>query len=106
MKEELIKNDLTKYIEKDRVDNERERYLTVDEINKLYEAIEDDKQLFLFCKLALTTGGRLATILNISKKDIDFSNQLINIYDLKRDQERRISYTSFLTDEVALLLKE
>ena len=100
LKEELIKNDLTKYIEKDRVDNERERYLTIDEINKLYEDIEDDKQLFLFCKLALTTGGRLATILNISKKDIDFSNQIITLKDFKNNS----TYKSFLTDETTELL--
>lgn len=102
LKEELIKNDLTKYITKDRVDNERERYLTIDEINRLYKELEHEPRLYLFCKLALTTGGRLATILNISKMDIDFSNQIITLKDFKNDS----TYKTFLTDEVLALLRE
>lgn len=102
LKEELIKNDPTKYILKERVDNEREKFLTIDEINKLYHYLEEDKRLFLFCKLALTTGARLATVLNISKKNIDFSNQLVTLKDFKNDS----TYKTFLTDEVSKLLKE
>lgn len=102
LKEELIKNDPTKYILKEKVDNEREKFLDIDEINKLYNYLKEDKRLFLFCKLALTTGARLATILNISKKDIDFSNQLITLKDFKNDS----TYKTFLTDEVSELLKE
>ena len=106
IKEELLKNDYKKHIEMDSIRNQRDRYLTIEEINSLYTYLEEDKRLYLFSKLALTTGARLASILYISKKDIDFSNQLITIYDLKKDQEGRIAYTSFLTDEVSLLLKE
>jgi len=101
LKEELIKNDSTKYIEKDKVDNERERYLSIEEINQLYETVKEDEQLYLFCKLALTTGGRLATILNISKKDLDFTNQIITLKDFKNNS----TYKSFLTDELVNLLK-
>jgi integrase len=106
IKEELLKNDYKKYVEMDSVRNQRDRYLTTEEIYILYDHLKDDKRLFLFSKIALTTGARLASILYISKKDIDFSNQLITIYDLKKDQEARVSYPSFLTEEVTLLLKE
>ena len=82
----------------DSIRNQRDRYLTIEEINTLYAEVKEDKRLFLFSKLALTTGTRLSSILYISKKDIDFSNQLITIYDLKKDQEGRISYKSFLTE--------
>lgn len=102
LKEELIKNDLTKYINKDRVDNERERFLTIDEINELYKVLEHDKRLYLFSKLALTTGGRLTTILNISKMDIDLSNQIITLKDFKNNS----TYKTFLTDEISKLLQE
>lgn len=106
LKEEILKNDYKKYIEMDSIRNQRDRYLTIEEINTLYAEIKEDKRLFLFSKLALTTGARLSSILYLSKKDIDFSNQLITIYDLKKDQEGRISYKSFLTEEMTLLLKE
>ena len=106
LKEELLKNDYRKYIEMDPIRNQRDRYLTIEEINILYTKLKEDKRLFLFAKLALTTGARLASILYISKKDIDFSNQLITLYDLKKDQKARISYTSFLTEEVTLLLEK
>lgn len=100
LREELIKNDLTKYIIKDRVDNERERFLTLDEINELFKELEHDERLYLFCKLALTTGGRLATILNISKMDIDLTNQIITLKDFKNNS----TYKTFLTDDVSNLL--
>lgn len=106
LNEELLKNDYRKYIEMDTIRNQRDRYLSVDEINELYKYLKDDQRLLLFSKIALTTGARLASILYISKKDIDFSNQLITLYDLKKDQEARISYKSFLKDDVTVLLKE
>ncbi len=62
--------------------------------------------MFLFSKLALTTGARLTSVLYISKKDIDFSNQLITLHDLKKDQDGRATYKGFLTEEVSILLKE
>lgn len=104
IKEELLKNNYIKYIELESIRNTRDRYLTLEEINKLYKYLEDNPRLFLFTKIALTTGARLASILYISKKDIDFSNQRITLYDLKKDQEGRISYKSFLTNELTILL--
>jgi integrase len=101
LKEEFIQNDITKYIVKERVDNEREKFLTIDEINKLYKEVENNERLYLFCKLALTTGARLATILNISKKDIDFSNHIITLKDFKNNS----TYKTFLTDELIELLR-
>ena len=51
-----------------KIDNARERYLSLEEITTLYKAIEEDEVLTLFVKLSLRTGGRLETILNIQKK--------------------------------------
>ncbi|MGE0738252.1 tyrosine-type recombinase/integrase [Sulfurimonas sp.] len=100
--EELLKNDISKFIKKDDVDNDRERFLTVDEIKKLYKAVEDDKRLYLFCKLSLTTGARLASTMNIRKKDINFTHKIITIKDFKNNT----TYKAFLKDDVVELLKD
>ncbi len=87
------------------LDNKRERYLTLDEVNKLYSKIEsriDHEVLTLFVKLSLHTGGRLETILNIKRKDIDLTNKTVTLYDFKR----KSTYMGFLSDELNNFLKE
>lgn len=100
--EELLTNDISKFIKKDNVDNDRERFLTVNEIKKLYKAVEDDKRLYLFCKLSLTTGARLASTMNIRKNDIDFTHKILTLKDFKNNT----TYKAFLKDDVAELLRE
>jgi integrase len=92
-----------------KVDNVRERYLTLDEINELEEYIENHDNFLshrelikLFVKLSLTTGARLMGILSIKKKDIDLSHGSVNINDFKRGN----TYKGFLTDTTKELLKE
>ena len=53
------------------------------------EYIESNKTLWLFVKLSLSTGGRLETILNIQKKDIDLINKTITLKNLKTDETYR-----------------
>ncbi len=97
-----IKKDLFKSInpaikiKKFKVDNARERYLTTEEINELYAELQVNNLLLLFVKLALTTGGRLETLLSIQKKDIDFSSNIITLKDLKNND----TYKGFLADDV------
>ncbi len=100
--EELLTNDISKFIKKDDVDNDRERFLTLQEIKKLYKAVEDDKRLYLFCKLSLTTGARLASTMNIRKKDINFTYKIITLKDFKNNT----TYKAFLKDDVIALLKD
>jgi integrase len=83
-------------IKKFSVDNTRERFLSVEEIQKLYERVYENRTLFLFCKLALTTGARLSSILNIQKKDIDFNNAQINVKDYKNNS----TYKAFISQEL------
>jgi len=85
-----------------KLDNKREKYLTLDEINRLYEAIKNDEVLTLFVKLSLHTGGRLETIYNIKKKDINLKDSTITLYDFKRE----MTYTSFIPDELRDELRE
>jgi len=104
LKNDVLKNDFTKYINMFLldVDNVRERFLSKDEIKKLFDAVKDDDLAYLFFKLALNTGGRLATILNIYKKDIDFTHKLLTLKDFKNNS----TYKAFLSDELKELLQE
>lgn len=89
----------SKKIKKLKADNQRERYLTKKEISRLYENL-DDKTLKLFVDLALSTGGRLETILNIKVKDINTDNKIITLKDLKNDS----TYKGFISSELAIYL--
>jgi integrase len=89
------------YLKFDSVDNDRERFLTLEEIEILYQFYKYDFEALLFCKLALTTGGRLNDLLNLKKKDINFSNKLAKLKNFKSDN----TYTIFLKHEIAELLQ-
>ncbi|QNK84272.1 site-specific integrase [Aliarcobacter cryaerophilus] len=101
LKNDLIKNDFTKYINLFDVDNTRERFLTKEEIQLLYDKTIKDETIYLFFKLALNTGARLATLQNICKKDIDLSNKLLTLKDFKNNT----TYKTFLTDDLNHLLE-
>ena len=100
LKNDLIRNDFTKYINLLDIDNARERFLSKEEIEILYDKTKKDEVAYLFFKLALSTGGRLSTILNIHKKDIDFTHNLITLKDFKNNS----TYKAFLTKDLKELL--
>ena len=84
-----------------KVNDDRERFLSISEINKLYDSL-NDKNLYIFTKLSLFTGGRLETILNIQKKDINIENQHITLKDLKNDD----TYKGFMPVDFVEYLKK
>ena len=84
-----------------KVNNERERYLTSQEIKMLYANLNDDT-LKLFTELALATGGRLETILQIQVKDINLVDKMITLKDLKNHS----NYKGFIPDHLLGYLKE
>lgn len=49
----------------------RERYLSAEEIQTLFAALDEKPELLLFVVLSLSTGGRLGTICKIQKKHIN-----------------------------------
>ena len=67
----------------------------------MYDKIREDETIYLFFKLALNTGARLATLQNICKKDIDLSNNLLTLKDFKNNT----TYKTFLTDDLSNLLE-
>ena len=88
-----------KKINKIKVDNNRERYLTAKDIDILYDNI-DDEVLKLFVDLSLSTGGRLETILNIKTKDINLDNSMITLKDIKNNS----TYNGFIPDDLKSFL--
>lgn len=102
LKNDLIKNDFSKYITLNDIDNARERFLTKEEIELLYNESKDDETIYLYFKLALNTGARLATLQNICKKDIDFTHNLITLKDFKNNS----TYKTFLNSHLKELLQK
>lgn len=92
---EIIIVNPAKKVKKLKVDNARERYLSLDEINLLLENVKDDEQAYTFVMLALTTGARVGALAKLTKRDIDFENQIISVIDEKNDEK----YTAFLHNE-------
>jgi len=84
-------------IERYNPDNARQRYLSTEEVNKLYWHIENrnsftlnrnvkervTQDLLIFTRLALSTGARLRSVLTIRKKDIDFNTGTVDIVNHK-----------------------
>jgi len=83
-------------------DDHRERFLTVNEVNLLLKNLAHDEDAYLFAKLALSTGARKKAVLNIKKKDIDFTHGSVRLFDDKRKN----TYTGFLDNESLELLKK
>jgi integrase len=91
-----------KQVKKLKVSNERLRYLCREEIEELLEEVKDNEQLYLFTLLALNTGARLHTLVNIKKKDIRIEQKCVSLRDFKNNS----FYYGFLQDNVVELLKK
>ncbi len=92
-----IKNKKIKLL---KLDNQRERFLSTNDIGKLYANITDE-DIKLFINLSLSTGGRLETILHIQKKDIDLKNKIVTLKDLKNGT----TYNGFMNNELVIFLE-
>lgn len=103
IEEELFKGiNPTKGIKEQKIDNKRERFLTIDEIKALVDNVVNDSDLYLFTLLSLSTGGRLNTVMEITKKDINFEHKIITLQDLKNND----TYSGFFDDKLKLLLQD
>jgi len=89
-------------VQKYKIDNNRERYLSLSEIKELKEAIKDNFLVSLFVDLALQTGGRFETILHIQKKDINLTAGTVTLKNLKT----KGTYTGYLQKELLESIKE
>lgn len=88
-------------VKKPRIDNIRERFLSKEEIDLVFNEISHDFTMTLFLSLSLSTGGRKSTIMNYSVKDVDLTHKMINSYDFKN----KSTYKSFLNERTLKLIK-
>lgn len=89
-------------IERYKIDNNRERYLSLSEIKELKEAIKDDFLVSLFVDLSLQTGGRFETILHIQKKDINLASGTVTL----KNHKTKSTYTGYLQKEFLESIRE
>ena len=70
----------------------RSRFLTVKEMNRLLEAADRSKALYLkpMLVLALNTAMRKGEILNLRWEDVDFERGVIKVKKTKNDQPREV----------------
>lgn len=86
-----------------KIDNARERYLSTDEIKRLLEITKvKDYEVYIFCLLSLNTGGRLETVYNIKPHDIVFEHSMVTLKDFKTNS----TYKGFLSPQTLEILSE
>jgi integrase len=86
-------------VEREKVDNDRERYLELNEIKKIWDVLDNRQELFdnkinddvtenikVFLALSLSTGARLRSVLTISKADINLNTNTVIIKNHKANR--------------------
>ena len=73
----------------------RLNYLSVEDVQKLLKAVADDKEVNMFSRLALSTGGRLQSIMNLQKKDLNDRN--VSLQNFKTGGQ---TYQGFLSQQL------
>jgi len=104
IKKKIIKSNPANASALDRlsVDNAREKFLDIDEIQELLNAVKDNEQMYLFCLLALNTGCRVSSAKLIKKQDIDLVNKILTLKDVKNNS----TYRAFIENETLFKLLE
>jgi len=86
-------------VEREKVDNDRERYLELDEIKKIWDALDNRQEYFdnqirdevtenikVFLALSISTGARLRSVLTISKADVNLNTNTVIIKNHKSNR--------------------
>jgi integrase len=79
----------------------RRRFLSLQEVEMLLEALKDKPRHYLFVKLALCTGARSGSILRIHRNDVKDDGRVL-LFNEKTDKH----YYGFLDEETFNLLKD
>lgn len=85
-----------------KLENARERFLGIEELNTLAKALEYDEDLLMFVEMSMSTGGRMGSVMKIQKKDINLSSKRVMLSD-EKGKER---YPAFLNARVLKLLEK
>ena len=80
-----------------------DKYLSEDELVRLLASIEDleDKSLVLF---GLETGLRRSEVVSILTSNIDFTRQLAQVYDEKKDHWRDVVFPRYIGSHLRMYL--
>lgn len=77
-------------------ENERERVLSTDEINHIFECLIHKPKAYLYVAVALGTGARPQAIINTQKKDFDIANKTLMFPALKKGKRYPVPLISTL----------
>lgn len=98
----------THKVKKEKVDNDRERYLDTDEVKKLIDYLENrigkdyvNEYILLFVKISLSTGARLTSVLTITKADVNLKQETITIKNHKSNR----TYTGYIHSSLKPILE-
>lgn len=102
-------------VEREKVDNDRERYLETKEVKKLWEALENRQNnsdnrvrdevteyAKVFLALSISTGARLRSVLTITKADINLTTNTITIKNHKSNR----TYIGYLHSDFRELIEK
>ncbi len=100
----LDNEQLAKQIKAPKVDKKLPKFITLEEFNRLLEAV-DNKRDRLIIKFLFYTGVRVSELVNIKKSDIIWTDGFVKIYG-KGGKERIVPIPSFLLNELREYIKE
>lgn len=99
-----IENNPIEQVQRPRVSNARNRYLSDDERERLLEACRIDREPLLYpiVLIGLTTGARRSEILGLRRQDVDLKNRYFYCHGTKNGDSRRLR----IADPVLTLLEK
>ena len=84
----------------------RDRYLSEKEVVKLMTKLkEKNSNVYLSAYLALITGGRASTVLNIQKKHINFETKKITLQNIKKQRVYQVPFSEDKEDYLKGVVK-
>lgn len=94
------------YIEKPKASQPRERWLTHEEAGRLLEAASSNKRLLLFIEIAMNTGARPSSIIELKWFQVDLEERLIHFNPEGRTQTHKHRPTVYINDGLLTSLLE
>ncbi|SFV63511.1 Integrase [hydrothermal vent metagenome] len=98
VKRGIIKYSPIRNIQKIKVDNTNNRFLKVEEVNKLLEASKKNKLFVNFIMIAINTGARAKAILLLKKSDINFDEMMLRLRNTKTNKSYNVPINKMFYD--------
>lgn len=93
------------HLEKPPASPPKERWLTYKEAGKLLESAASNKRLLLFIQIAMNTGARPSSILELKWFQIDLKSRLIHFNEEGRAQTKKHRPTVYINDSLLASLQ-